>query len=138
MHDACAPMLAEAVGDCYCSLGYAWDGTACAHLGGCECQGLDCNKLAETQEECESEHLGCVESGLHCGNTALYAEVHGACAAMDAQAAGDEFGHCLCLLGYAWNGTECVSLADCQCIGDDCDKLTETIEACQAAHAECS
>jgi hypothetical protein len=41
------------------------------------------------------------------------------------------------MLGFAWNGTECVELGDCRCAGSDCDKLTQTVEECQQAHAAC-
>ena len=59
-------------------------------------------------------------------------------APMDATAVGDSVSHCSCILGFAWNGTACVELGDCACVGADCDKLTQDQAACAASHATCS
>jgi hypothetical protein len=147
VHPGCAAMDAAAVpdpelGSCFCFLGYAWDGTGCVSLSDCFCEGDDCDKLAQTEEECVAAHTSCGQastlSPLACNDPGLYATAHDQCAAMDAAAVPDpEFGSCFCFLGYAWDGTGCVSLSDCFCEGDDCDKLTQTEEECLAAHAEC-
>jgi hypothetical protein len=143
-HDSCGAMDATAIADeygsCFCMLGYAWDGSECVGLADCQCEGADCGKLTETIEECEAAHSECGVSpqGISCGDPQLYLAPHTICDAMDAVGAPDENGAgCLCLLGYAWDGNECVSVGDCQCLGSDCDKLTETIEECEAAHTIC-
>ena len=56
---------------------------------------------------------------------------------MDATAVEDENGACLCFFGFAWNGEDCVALNNCACEGADCDKLTESLEDCQAEHQSC-
>lgn len=143
-HDACGAMDAKAApdehGDCFCMLGFAWNGTACEPLANCRCVGEDCDKLSETQDQCEQAHAACgaEPQRLHCGSTQLFAFDHDACGAMDARAVPDADGQsCYCFLGFAWNGSACEGLADCACEGADCDKLSETQEACEAAHAAC-
>jgi hypothetical protein len=122
-------------------LGYAWNGTECVGLGDCACEGADCDKLTQSIEECEAEHVSCIApsgSGIQCGDPALHAIVYDRCEPMDAIAAPDDSGAgCYCWLGYAWNGSECVGLGNCQCLGEDCNKLFEDIEECQAVHAGC-
>jgi hypothetical protein len=57
---------------------------------------------------------------------------------MEAVAVSDsDDAHCNCALGFAWDGNACVFLADCACQGNDCDKLTATIEECQSQHQSC-
>lgn len=58
---SCAPMDATGIPDpeagaCDCSLGYAWSGTSCIHLGNCFCEGDDCDKLFRDLEECTAAH----------------------------------------------------------------------------------
>ncbi|RLB65409.1 MAG: hypothetical protein DRI90_02105 [Deltaproteobacteria bacterium] len=143
-HDDCGAMDATAIpdenGSCFCMLGYAWDGSECVGLADCLCEGADCTKLTETIEACEAAHSECGSSpqGLSCGDPQLYLAPHTICDPMDAAAAPDENGAgCFCMLGYAWDGNECVGLGDCQCLGADCDKLTQTMEECEAAHTIC-
>jgi hypothetical protein len=141
--DACTAMDAQGVADdsgvqCRCVLGFVWDGSQCLSLGGCACLGADCDKLTSTLEECEAKHTSCTSKPSYtCGAAQLRSKVHAACAAMDAVAEGDANGHCLCMLGYAWNGSDCVGLGDCACVGADCDKLTETRDECLAKHTGC-
>src|SRR5512142_1445530 len=86
--------------------------------------------------------IACTEGPSHqsplvltCSDPLLYSNAHDTCAAMDATAAPDDTGaSCLCALGYAWDGTTCVFLGDCTCVGDDCDKLTDTLEECLDQH----
>ncbi len=143
-HDGCAAMDAIAMpdenGDCLCELGYAWDGDACVALANCQCQGADCDKLSQTQAECEQAHTQCgggTTKSLSCGDPLLYSVTDSLCAPMDAAGAPDENGDCLCMLGFAWNGSECTSIGNCKCVGADCNKLTETQEQCEAAHQAC-
>jgi hypothetical protein len=35
-------------------------------------------------------------------------------------------------LGVKWDGTQCYAIAGCECVGDDCDRLYDSFEACQA------
>jgi hypothetical protein len=140
-HASCESMDAKAAGPgCRCVLGYTWNGTACEMLSNCECEGADCDKLTQSQEECEQAHAGCAEtsSTFACGSAKLYAAKHDACSAMDATAVPDDTGSsCFCFLGFAWNGSACEGLSDCACQGADCDKLAETVAQCEQAHAAC-
>ncbi len=43
---------------------------------------------------------------------------------------------CRCILGWVWNGTACVSLANCHCYGD-CGALHPTRESCEARFTAC-
>ena len=70
---------------------------------------------------------------LQCGSAELYSLTHDGCGGMDA--VGD--GACFCFLGYAWNGAACVGVNGCECQGTDCDKLSQSLEECQAAHTTC-
>jgi hypothetical protein len=140
-HASCESMDAKGAGPgCRCVLGYAWNGTACEMLSNCECEGADCDKLTQSQEECEQAHTSCGSTTpRQCGSMELYAAKHDVCGAMDATAVSDETGlGCYCFLGFAWNGTACESLANCACDGADCDKLTQTEEQCEQAHAGCA
>lgn len=56
---ACGPEDATGVGACFLTLGYRWNGSACEHVGGCACEGTDCEDLPETPEACEAAHAGC-------------------------------------------------------------------------------
>ncbi len=56
-----------------------------------------------------------------------------ACAAQDASGVGA----CDLFLGYAWNGSTCVSLSGCSCSGAACRSLFSTPEACRAAYPSC-
>ncbi|MEZ4390527.1 MAG: hypothetical protein R3A48_05480 [Polyangiales bacterium] len=51
------------------------------------------------------------------------------------QAMGE--GGCERFLGYAWNGTDCVGLSGCRCVGPGCDQLAPDREACLFAHLLC-
>jgi hypothetical protein len=137
VHDSCDAMDAVGDGQCYCALGFAWDGDACVMLGGCECQGADCDSLAETEEECLAAHESCAEpeptGDFTCGSAALFANDHTRCDAMDAT--GD--GLCNCMIGFAWDGDDCVGLGGCECVGADCGSLTQTEDECLAAHESC-
>ena len=143
-HSVCDAMDAKAVGEgdahCKCMMGYAWNGSECVGLGDCSCEGADCDKLTSTIEECQQKHASCGAPpvSFKCGSTSLYSSTHSLCGAMDATAVGDNGSHCNCLIGYAWNGSECVMLGDCACEGDDCNKLTSTKEECQQKHAACT
>ncbi len=94
--------------------------------------------------ECVAAHAACAEPvttppRTKCGDIQSVLPAHDACTPMDAKAVGDaENGSCACVLGYAWNGTECTLLTDCFCEGADCNKLTMDHAECVAAHSSCS
>lgn len=56
------------------------------------------------------------------------------CAAIDALGAGA----CDYVLGFAWNGTRCVTVSGCTCEGTECDLLTDSSDACLSAYAGCA
>lgn len=56
------------------------------------------------------------------------------CAAIDAVGAGA----CDYVLGFAWNGTRCVTVSGCTCEGTECELLTDSSDACLAAYAGCA
>ncbi len=51
----------------------------------------------------------------------------GACAPMDAAGRG----RCAGVLGFAWNGSACVPISGCRCVGADCDRLFTSRAACE-------
>lgn len=145
-HQICGAMNAKAAPDengmsCDCFLGFAWNGAECVGLGDCRCVGSDCDKLTQDKQACETLHTGCglpEPAPVECGSSTLFSQTHSQCAAMDATASPDGNGNsCYCFLGFAWNGSSCTQLADCQCVGADCDKLTQTQDECLQAHAAC-
>jgi hypothetical protein len=78
------------------------------------------------------------EGWIDCGSAALYAAAHHRCEPMQVEASPDpEYGSCLCFLGYAFNGSDCVALTDCYCAGEDCGRLTRTRDECEELHASC-
>ncbi|PRQ03050.1 hypothetical protein ENSA5_18210 [Enhygromyxa salina] len=57
----------------------------------------------------------------------------GDCAAMAAEAIGD----CEAILGAAWDGVACHQLVGCECVGEDCGELFNSLDQCEAAYADC-
>jgi len=55
------------------------------------------------------------------------------CNPQDAQAVGP----CDAFFGTAWDGSQCVALSGCACVGVDCDGLFESLEACETAFSDC-
>ncbi len=43
---------------------------------------------------------------------------------------------CRCILGWLWDGHQCVSSANCRCFGN-CERLYPTPAACRAAYVHC-
>lgn len=134
-HGSCDAMEAAGEGLCNCALGFIWNGSDCEMIAGCECVGADCAQLSQTQDECLAAHADCeTESAVFsCGSAELNAFEHDSCAAMDATVQGE----CYCALGFAWNGSECEMLAGCECVGQDCDSLSLSLDECEAAHGGC-
>ncbi|MBL8601465.1 MAG: hypothetical protein JNK72_06030 [Myxococcales bacterium] len=56
---ACAPQDARGEGLCPAFFGYAWRGQRCEGVGGCNCEGAHCDRLAQTPEACEMAHAQC-------------------------------------------------------------------------------
>jgi hypothetical protein len=113
---SCAAQNAHGQGSCEMLLGWGWDGRACIPLSGCSCQGPDCNKLFADPGACYKVYGVCIP-----------------CTAMDAQGQG----RCKMLLGWKWDGSQCVSLGGCSCQGADCDRLFGSAQICQTAMAHC-
>jgi hypothetical protein len=112
----CAPMDVRGVGPCDAVLGSYWDGFRCVELPGCECEGEDCDRLFPSLGHCRIAYQSCPPT----------------CVPMDARGVGP----CDAVLGYAWNGSRCVSISGCECEGSDCERLA-SLEVCEAAHARC-
>lgn len=114
----CDPYDARGEGPCRSVLGYRWTGDTCEAVSGCSCVGTDCARLHTSMEECTLAHSDCAPPP---------------CARMDARGEG------LCALfhGYAWDGRSCVGVSGCSCVGDDCGRLFENLDDCNAAHAGC-
>jgi hypothetical protein len=56
----CTPMDVHDRFTCEPIQGYYWDGGECKGLTGCECEGLDCDKLFVTPEACAAAHEECI------------------------------------------------------------------------------
>lgn len=56
---ACTAQDAEGVGLCRLALGVKFDGMECVGIGGCECQGRDCENLYGSHSECEQATRAC-------------------------------------------------------------------------------
>ena len=136
-HELCDSMdVSSDDGGCHCMMGFYWDGADCVGLSGCACQGADCDKLAQSEQECQASHASCTQVPvISCGSSEMHSAVHGACDPMDVSLVGE----CNCMLGFVWDGQACVALAGgCECVGYDCDKVSQTIEECEQAHPECA
>jgi len=142
-HKACSAMDVHSSGDvCYCApMGFAWNGTQCVAVK-CDCTGSDCNKLSKTQQDCQDAHSSCVKvqpPAYKCGSPELFAQPHESCEPMQAKGSpAEDGGQCNCIMGFSWNGTRCEPVDNGRCVGADCDKLTQTQEACEAKHATCA
>ncbi|MEM9188928.1 MAG: hypothetical protein AAGF12_07115 [Myxococcota bacterium] len=119
---SCDPQDAAGIGACRAFFGYAWNGTSCESLGGCECQGADCGNLYGSEAECLAAYRGCAAP-----------PPPPPCAAQDA--AGE--GACRRILGVRFNGSACETLSGCSCRGSDCDALYPTVEACERENVAC-
>jgi len=116
--DPCAPQDARGEGACDMLLGWAWNGTECVALSGCECVGEDCDELYESPAECERAHVDCWVVD---------------CDPMQARGVGA----CALVLGVVWTGRECVTISGCDCEGPDCDELYDSMDECVDDHEGC-
>lgn len=114
----CTRQDAEGVGDCDLAFGFAWDGSACVGIGGCECVGADCGELFESFEACQAEYVLCQPAD---------------CQGQDARGVG----LCTGIVGIYWDGIQCATYSGCGCEGTDCDQDFETLEACEATYGAC-
>ena len=55
----CAAMDARGEGPCLAFFGYAWNGNECVGLGGCTCEGDDCDQLFDSIEACDKAYEMC-------------------------------------------------------------------------------
>jgi hypothetical protein len=56
---ACSAMDAQGEGPCDGFFGYAWSGTACVGVSGCDCVGADCGALLQDPRTCEVAYDHC-------------------------------------------------------------------------------
>lgn len=116
---SCDAQDARGSGACALFLGYTWNGEGCTGIGGCSCEGVDCDSLYESPDACEAAHAMCTAGS--------------SCDPMNAR--GD--GLCDGFFGYSWNGMSCTGITGCSCEGSDCDRLYRSPASCEAAHAAC-
>ncbi|MFU8806242.1 MAG: hypothetical protein ACNA8W_20690 [Bradymonadaceae bacterium] len=125
---ACEPMDVTADGPCDAELGVTFISSevGCVSVSGCDCHGDDCDKLYYDVSTCEEDHRSCLggEPEPELGPT---------CRSWDA----DGEGPCLMILGYAYDGNTCVMLGGCDCVGDDCDRVTVSEEECLKQVGDC-
>ena len=55
-------MDARGDGLCDAFFGWAWSGSSCFGVSGCECAGTDCYRLYDTQEACRAAHAACTST----------------------------------------------------------------------------
>jgi hypothetical protein len=159
----CAPQDAFGNGLCDGFFGYKWDGAQCTLVGGCSCQGADCQKLPFDPDTCVKEHSFCAQdtqckSDSDCPQPGLPCEmcqdgslscptnacIQGQCifdfpqcAASCTPAKAGGIGACDKLLGYLWDGGTCAAVTGCDCTGPDCDQLTPSPDECFKKHEPC-
>ena len=121
---ACMPASCEAQdaittddGPCYVPLEYKYDGSACGGVCPESCAGADCDKLADTEAECQTAYAACLPLS---------------CEADDAVAEG----LCATPLGVRWNGSQCEFFSGCECKGADCGKYEHLLD-CWERHGDC-
>jgi hypothetical protein len=99
----------------------------------CLCSGCGCGNRALTNTDDDAgTDGGIMDGGRHDGAGGDGA-VPATCDAQDARPSGAK---CALLLGYAWDGVDCLEI-QCECLGADCDALYDTYGACLSHHAGC-
>jgi hypothetical protein len=112
------------VGDCDAAFGVYFFGESCGWVSGCSCEGDDCDDAYDSELSCELAHRGCLSG----------------CAPQDAAMVGG----CEPAPLYVFNGTQCVAMSGCACVGEDCGALypfeseADGMPACEEAHAVCA
>lgn len=115
---SCEPQDVAGVGACDAAFGVFFVGAACGWVSGCSCVGEDCANGYDDEAECEQAYRGCLDE----------------CAPQDIALVGG----CEPASVYVFNGSECVAMDGCDCVGEDCDAAYASPEACQAANAACA
>jgi hypothetical protein len=98
--------------------------------------GVPCRVNACTTCTCLGDTVGCsVTPGCAMDGGAVDAgtDPPPLCAAQDARGVGN----CAAFFGYAWDGSACVGLGGCSCVGADCRSLSLDQMACELAHRLC-
>lgn len=123
-----------------CKAGQQCCGAACGGLcadGELPCPDIDCpspepcgNTTCEPGFSCCNASCGtCVRPGEACDQGLCEPD----CTPQDARGVGD----CDGFFGVAWNGSQCLSVTGCECIGRDCNDLPFDGEECEKRYAEC-
>jgi hypothetical protein len=115
----CDPQKAEGVGPCAAIVGYKWDGLMCVAISGCSCEGPGCADLYDSGDACAAAHADCPPPSN--------------CPPQEAKGEGA----CDLFLGWVWNGSMCIPLSGCSCIGSDCVNLSDSPEVCQMNFSSC-
>ncbi len=124
--ESCPAQDAEGVGECKMYLGTIWNGSECVTLGGCSCEGDDCDELFKSEDACKEKMESCTVTSIEPEK----------CKAQDAQD-GPNAANVKCLSrSFSWNGKECVSIS-CDCKGDECDEIFGSEDACNKEYKTC-
>jgi hypothetical protein len=114
----CSAESAAPVGPCDLEWGPYWDGKSCETFTGCDCVGDDCTRGYADKPECELLNRSCL----------------GKCEAQLAEGVGA----CEAIIGVFWDGSECITIGGCSCLGDDCGDAYDSPEICSFAHRGCA
>lgn len=107
------------------------------HYVGCSCDDLVCDPpqrcgraVCAPGTECCNPSCGlCVPPGAGCTESVCPPD----CTPMDAAGAGA----CGISWGYGWDGSACVPVSGCECIGPECSALFPSVEECDATFSAC-
>ena len=99
-------------GLCELLLGWGFNGSECVPYSGCDCEPF-CHAFFPSPAECEA---ACAPAPDGC----------------DPAAAEADYGPCRLVLGYAFNGSECVLISGCSC-EPYCESIHETMEMCETS-----
>ena len=154
---SCEPQDARGKGACRQILGYKFDGEKCQPLGGCSCEGDDCDGLSDSKWNCQKSHWSCYEQKPCSAHPATGPQplANDSYERVDAGSAGPGPAHpadtgtgtvvdagAPCPPMWGWNGSQCVSVPRCEgsCRRDDvdCTGLYRSRSTCQQNHAHCS
>ena len=114
------------------SNGECWCDESCWSYGDC------CSDAAEicNVDECNlTEQTGC-EPGEACAfeGVAVCQPASFMCQPQDAKA----LGQCFHVLGYAFDGNQCVKLQGCTCKGSECVFISDSMSECEAIYSQCT
>jgi hypothetical protein len=124
----CKAQDAKGVGACAAFFGYAWNGSSCVGLGGCDCEGADCKSTFNTPEECQKAYASCGSGGCD-GFPPPCAPPPAGC---DYVGGGCVNGSWTC--GELVCGNQCKSDADCSLVGGaPCELCADESAACPSS-----